>query len=129
MELIKQTGIVCCVWPGFVLPLGKNGNDLVNHFKHNYDINMEYMEQAKTLPLNGMKGGRDDQIFNIKEDSIANIDRIKSEIGVLYAKEIVQQKEHRRYKERIYLRYFKQIENELLKSGELAEEDTYQTIF
>lgn len=129
MNLIKREKVVCCVWPGFALPLGKNGNDVVRYFKQNYGINIEYLEQAKTVPINGVKGGRVDQIFNVKEDSIADFANIKSEIGVLYAKEIVQNKKHRQYKERIYLRYFKEFEDKLLKSGELSKKDAYQTLF
>lgn len=129
MNFTNQNKFVCCVWPGFSLPLGKNGNDLVHYFKQNYDIDIEYLEQTKTLAGGGTMGSRIDQIFNVKEDSLANFDNIKEEIGALYAKEIVQQKEHRNYKERIYLRYFKQMENELLKSGELTNEDVYQTLF
>lgn len=128
MNLINQNKFVCCVWPGVTLPLGKNGNDLIDYFKQNYDIDIEYLEQTKTLSGKGAKGSRIDQIFNVKGDSITAFANIKSEIGALYAKEVVQHKEHRKYKERIYLRYFKQIENELLKSGELSKEDVYQTL-
>ncbi|WP_373894304.1 hypothetical protein [Virgibacillus sp. CBA3643] len=129
MKLMKQENIVCCVWPGIALPLGKNGDDLVDYFEQNYGVHVEYLEQVKTFSVRGMKGGRVDQIFNVKEDSVADFANIKSGIGALYAKEIVQRKEHYKYIERVYLRYFKQLENEVVKEGDLSKEDVYQTLF
>ncbi|TRM10579.1 hypothetical protein FH966_01940 [Lentibacillus cibarius] len=128
MNVLKQENFVRCVLPGVPLPLGKTGDYLVHYFKENYNINIEYLDAAKTLSGYGARGGRIDQIFNVKEDSIDTFDRIKSEIGALYAKEVVRNKAHHFYMERVYLRYFKRIEDELLKAGEISDEDVYQTL-
>src|SRR5699024_9787676 len=119
---------VRCVWPGAVLPLGESGKYLVRYFKENYDVRIEYLEQAKTLPSHGENGGRIDQIFNVYLDSIENFKKIKDKIGAEYAKDIVRAGNHRLYNERIYLSYFKRFEDELLKAGEISEEDVYQGI-
>ncbi|GAA0441020.1 hypothetical protein GCM10008983_17650 [Lentibacillus halophilus] len=124
-----QDNYVYCVWPDFVLPLGKSGKDLVNYFKGNYDININYLEAAKTLPGTASKKGRIDQIFSVQKDSIDTFDQIKSGIGALYAKEIVRNKAHYIYNERVFLSYFKRLEDELIKAGELSKDDAYQTLF
>ena len=120
---------VRCVIPGLTLPLGKNGDYLVNHFKENYDINIEYLEQTKTKSGKGAKRSRIDQIFNVKNESIDKFEQIKEKIGALYVTEIVKRNEHHLYKERIYLFYFKSAETKLLKSGELPKENVYQSVF
>src|SRR5690625_6913584 len=90
VSLIKEN-YVRCVWPDFPLPLGKNGNDVVNYFKETYDINIEYLEQTKTSVDYGAKGGRIDQIFNVQEDSIDTFDQIKTSIGAEY---VTRSEEH-----------------------------------
>src|SRR5690625_6481520 len=126
-SLIKEK-YVRCVWPDFPLPLGKNGNDLVNYFKETYDINIEYLEQTKTSVDYGAKGGRIDQIFNVKEDSIDKFAQIKTSIGAEYVTDIVKNNEHHMYKERIFLMYFQRAENDLLRAGEITERNKYQLI-
>lgn len=126
-SLIKEN-YVRCVWPDAPLPLGKDGKYVVDFFKERYDINIEYLEETKTLPGNGAKGGRIDQIFNVLEDSIDKFAQIKTRIGALYVKEIVQNNEHHIYKERTYLIYFQRSEKELLKAGEISEKDVYQVL-
>jgi len=129
MYNLLQEDYVRCVWPGAVLPLGESGKYLVRYFKENYDINIEYLGQAKTLPNRGVKGGRIDQIFNVYLDSIDHFKKIKEKIGAEYAKDIVRAGKHRLYNERIYLSYFQRLENELLKKGEITDEDVYQGVF
>lgn len=123
-----EESYVRCVWPDFPLPLGKNGNDLVDFFKEKHDINIEYLEQTKTSTKYGEKGGRIDQIFNVQEDSIDKFAQIKTSLGAEYAKDIVRNNEHHMYIERIFLKYFQRSENDLLKTGELSKEDVYQLI-
>lgn len=126
-NLLKED-YVRCVWPGAILPLGESGQYLVDFFKENYDINIEYLDQAKTLLGYGSKSGRIDQIFNVYLDSIDKFENIKDEIGVVYAKDVVRTGDHRLYNERIYLSYFKRFEDELLKTGEITEDEVYQSI-
>lgn len=120
---------VRCVLPGLSLPLGKNGDYLVNHFKDKYDINIEYLEQTKTKSGSGSKGSRIDQIFNVKNESMDKFKQIKEKIGALYVTEIVKNNEHHLYKERIYLYYLKSAETKMVKSGEISKEDVYQSVF
>lgn len=127
LNLIKED-YVRCVWPGAVLPLGKNGKYLVNFFKEKYAINIDYLKEAKTLPGRRKEGTRIDQIFNVKDDSKDKFAEIKSRIGALYATEIVQKGEHHLYNERTYYSYFKRTEDDLLKAGDISKEDVYQTI-
>ena len=102
---------------------------MVNFFKEKYDINIEYLEEAKTLPGRGEKGSKIAQIFNVQEDSYDKFDAIKSDIGAFYVKEIVRKGEHRLFNERIYKLYFQRSEKELLKAGEISEEDVYKEKF
>lgn len=125
MYNLLQEKTVRCVWPGAVLPFGENGKFLVNYFKDKYDVDIEYLEETKTLPGNGPEGGRIDQIFNVYNDSIEEFEAVKDKIGAFYAKEIVQSVKHHLYMESIYLRYFKRAENELLKTGDISEDDVY----
>src|SRR5690625_5032996 len=111
-----QEDYVRCVLPDLALPLGKNGDYLVNHFKDKYDINIEYLEQTSTKSGKGPKSSRIDQIFNVKNDSLDKFKQIKDKIGALYVTEIVKNNEHHLYKERIYLTYFKSAEKKLVKS-------------
>src|SRR5690625_5584964 len=99
-----QEDYVRCVLPNLALPLGKNGDYLVNHFKDKYDINIDYLEQTSTKSGKGPKSSRIDQIFNVKNDSIDKFEQIKDNIGALYVTEIVKNNEHHLYKERIYLK-------------------------
>lgn len=124
-----QEDYVRCVLPDLALPLGKNGDYLVNHFKDKYDINIEYLEQTSTKSGKGPKSSRIDQIFNVKNDSLDKFKQIKDKIGALYVTEIVKNNEHHLYKERIYLTYFKSAETKLIKSGELSKENIYQSVF
>ncbi|RYG72944.1 hypothetical protein EU245_08355 [Lentibacillus lipolyticus] len=124
-NLLKED-YVRCVWPGATLPLGQTGKYVVDFFKENYDIHIQYLEETKTLPGYGPKGGRVDQLFNVYLDSIDKFEAIKQKIGAQYAKDIVRMGHHRLYKERIYLSYFQRIEKELLKAGEITEKDVYQ---
>ncbi|TFJ94345.1 hypothetical protein [Lentibacillus salicampi] len=126
-NLLKED-YVRCVWPGVSLPLGKTGKYLIDFFKENYDVNIQYLEETKTLSGYGQKGSRIDQIFNVYLDSIDNFDNIKQKIGAQYAKDIVRTGDHRLYKERIYLSYFKRLESELLKAGVITEKDVYKSI-
>src|SRR5699024_4814174 len=124
-----QEDYVRCVLPDLALPLGKNGDYLVNHFKDKYDINIEYLEQTSTKSGKGPKSSRIDQIFNVKNDSLDKFKQIKDKIDALYITEIVKNNEHNLYKERIYLTYFKSAEKKLVKSGELSKENIYQSVF
>src|SRR5699024_5925097 len=105
--IVYSEDYVRCVLPDLALPLGKNGDYLVNHFKDKYDINIEYLEQTSTKSGKGPKSSRIDQIFNVKNDSLDKFKQIKDKIGALYVTEIVKNNEHHLYKERIYLKYFK----------------------
>lgn len=127
INLLKEN-YVRCVWPGAVLPFGQNGKYLVDYFKENHDIDIEYLEEVKTLPGYGPKGGRIDQVFNVYSDSTDNFEKIKADIGADYVKEFVRKGQHRLFNERIFYSYFKRAEDELLKSGEICENDRYQTI-
>ncbi|HLR63310.1 MAG TPA: hypothetical protein VK097_12835 [Lentibacillus sp.] len=127
-NMIKED-YVHCVWPGTTLPLGKTGKYLIDFFKENHDIDIQYCEETKTLPGYGPEGGRIDQIFNVYLNSIDNFDNIKQKIGAQYARDIVRMGDHRLYKERIYVSYFKRLETELLKAGEITEIDVYQGVF
>lgn len=123
-NLLKET-TVRCVWPGAVLPFGENGKFLVNYFKDKYDVDIEYLEETKTLPGNGPEGGRIDQIFNVYNDSIDQFESVKDKIGAFYASEIVRKAKHHLYMESIYFRYFKRAEDELLKAGNISEDVVY----
>lgn len=116
-----------CIWPGLSLPLGKNGDFLEKYFSIKYDINIEHLEQTKTLPGNGPQGGRVDQIFNVKNDSRDKFKAIKEKEGIFYAEEIIRRNEQHIYNERVYLRYLKNYENKLIKSGEISKENIYQS--
>lgn len=117
---------VRCVLPGFALPLGKSGDYLVNYFKDKHGIEIEYLTQTKTLPANGPKGSRVDQIFNVDKQSLDKFAAIKTQIGALYATEIVENNDQHLYNERVYLKYFQTTERELLKLGKISKEDVYQ---
>src|SRR5699024_7830006 len=119
---------VRCVWPGAVLPLGESGKYLVRYFKENYDVRIEYLEQAKTLPSYGENGGRIDQIFNVYLDSIEKFKKIKDKIGEEYAKDIIHAVNHHLYIKIIKLSYFKRFEEELLKAREISDEEVYKGI-
>ncbi len=125
VSFIKED-YVRCVWPGLSLPLGKNGDFLEKYFKIKYDMNIEHLEQTKTLPGNGPQGGRVDQIFNVNKDSIEKLKAIKEKEGIHYAEEIILRNEQHIYNERIYLRYLKNAETKLIKSGEISKENRYQ---
>src|SRR5699024_7310674 len=84
-----------CVLPGTSLPLGKNGEYLERFFKDNYDINVEYLVEAKTVPGKGHMHNRIDQIFTVQEDSVEKFAKIKNEMNAEYAKDIVRQGNHR----------------------------------
>src|SRR5699024_10482713 len=124
-----QEDYVRCVLPDLALPLGKNGDYLVNHFKDKYDINIEYLEQTSTKSGKGPKSSRIDQIFNVKNESLEKFKQIKEKRGALYVTEIVKNNEQHLYKERIYLTYFKSAEKILVKAGELSIETMYQSVF
>ncbi|GAB4074696.1 hypothetical protein GCM10028778_21990 [Barrientosiimonas marina] len=128
MPTYIQEDYVRCVWPNVALPLGKKGDFLVKRFKEKYGINIEYLEETTTLPHRSAEGRRVDQIFNVQGDSIEKFEQIKSEIGAYYVKEIVRNKQHYIYIERVYLRYFKRSEDELIREGELSKEDAYNTL-
>ena len=117
---------VRCVLPGVPLPLGKNGDFLVDYFKEKHDIKIEYLTQTKTLAVEGSKGSRVDQIFNVPKYNLDKFAEIKEAIGALYATEVVKNNDQHLYNERIYLKYFQRAENELLKSGEISKEDVYE---
>ncbi len=125
VSFIKED-YVRCVWQGMSLPLGKNGDDLVRYFKEHHDINIEYLIQTKTIPGQGPKGSRVDQIFNVKNDSLEKLNKVKEKLGILTAKEVVRNNDQHLYNERVYLRYLKNSENALIKSGEIKKEDAYQ---
>src|SRR5690625_278170 len=124
-----QEDYVRCVLPDLALPLGKNGDYLVNHIKDKYDINIAYLEQTRTTPGKGPKSSQIDPIFNFKNDCLDKFKQIKDTICALYVTEIVKNNEHHLYKERIYLTYFKSAEKKLVKSGELSKENIYQSVF
>lgn len=129
MQLLfdKEKNNIRCVLPGTSLPLGKNGEYLEHFFKDNYDINVEYLVEAKTVPGKGHVYNRIDQIFTVLEDSVEKFAKIKNEMNAEYAKDIVRQGNHRLYNEHIYIRYFKRIEDKLKKSGEITESNLYQS--
>ena len=129
MQLLfdKEKNNIRCVLPGTSLPLGKNGEYLEQYFKDNYDINVEYLVEAKTVPGKGHMHNRIDQIFTVQEDSVERFAKIKNEINAEYAKDIVRLGNHRLYNEHIYIRYFKRIEDKLKKSGEITENNLYQS--
>lgn len=117
---------VRCVLPGFALPLGKSGDFLVKYFKDKHGIDIEYLTQTKTLPADGPKGSRVDQIFNVDKQSLDKFATIKTHIGALYATEIIENNDQHLYNERVYLKYFQTTERELLKLGKISKEDVYQ---
>src|SRR5690625_2226547 len=118
-----------CVLPGIALPFGENGNYLVRYFKDTHDIDVEYLEEVKTVPGSGKNNSRIDQLFTVKEDSLEIFDNVKNDIGAEYAIDIVRHGQHRLYNERTFLRYFKRFEDQLRKSGEISNENIYQSIF
>lgn len=126
MYNILKEDYVRCVWPNMPLPLGKNGDDLVAFFKDKYNINIQYLEQTKTIPDIDPSGGRINQIFNVYNDSIDKFEKVKQQIGAEYAEDIVRKKEHHYYNERIYLTFLKRFETKLLKEGVLTEADRYK---
>lgn len=126
MSSFIKVDSVRCVLPGVPLPLGKNGDYLVAYFKDKHDIKIEYLTQAKTLPIAGEKGSRIDQIFNVPNYHLDKFAKIKESIGALYATEIVKKNEQHLYTERIYLKHFQRPENDLLKSGEISKDHVYQ---
>src|SRR5699024_7267570 len=89
MQLLfdKEKNNIRCVLPGTSLPLGKNGEYLERFFKDNYDINVEYLVEAKTVPGKGHMHNRIDQIFTVQEDSVEKFAKIKNEMNAEYAKE------------------------------------------
>lgn len=125
-NLLKED-YVRCVWPDAVLPLGKNGNYLVAFFKEKYDINIEYLEETKTVTGRGPKSNKIHQIFNVYNDSLDRFKEIKEKIGAEFAEDVVRRKEHHLYNERIYLNYFKRFESKLMKEGVLTKEDQYKS--
>lgn len=127
MYNILKEDYIRCVWFDAPLPLGKNGDDLVHWFKEKHNINIEYLEQTKTVPGSKPKSGRIDQIFNVYDDSIDAFEKIKQTINAHYAEDIVRKKEHHFYNERIYLSYFQRFESKLLKEGVLSENDRYES--
>ncbi len=129
MYNILKEDYVRCVWPGESLPLGEDGHFLINFFKDNYDVDIEYLEQIKTLPGHGPKGGRIDQVFNVYLDSIDNLEKVKDKLGVVYAKDYVREGNHRLFNERIFQNFFKRFQDELLKDGELAEENVFKSLW
>lgn len=114
------------ILPGLSLPLGKNGDYLVTLFKDKYDIDIEYLTQTKTLPGKNARGSRVDQIINVQKYSLEKFEKIKTQIGALYATEIVKNNEQHMYNELVYLRYLQTTENALLKSGEISKDDVYE---
>lgn len=117
---------VRCVLPGFALPLGKSGDYLVKYFKEKHGVDIEYLTQTKTLPADGPKGSRVDQIFNVEKHSLDKFADIRAQIGALYATEIIENNDQHLYNERVYLKFFQTTENELLKLGKISKEDVYQ---
>lgn len=117
---------VRCILPGVTLPLGKSGDYLVTLFKDNYNIDIDYLTQTKTLPVEGQTGGRVDQIIDVQKDSLDKFAEIKQKINALYVTEIVESNQQHLYNERVYLRYIQRTERALLKEGKIAKEDTYQ---
>src|SRR5699024_392211 len=97
MRLLFDRSDVRVVLPGTLLPLGENGNYLVNYFKDKYNNDKEKLEEAKTLPGNQEKGGRIDQIFTVVEDREEDIDKIKYTLGTIYAKDVVRNGDLRLY--------------------------------
>ena len=127
MDSFIKENSVRCFWPGLSIPLGKKGDFLEKYFKVKYNITIEHLEQAKTLPGNGPKGGVIVQIFNVEKESIEKLEEIKSKEGILYDEEIVRNNEQHIYNERIYLKYLKNTENKLIQLGEVSKENIYQS--
>src|SRR5699024_9286680 len=115
-----------CILPGGTLPLGKRGDYIVKLFKDKYDIDIDYLTQTKTLPVEGAFGSRDDQIIDDQRDSLEQFAEIKRSINALYLTEIVESNQQNIYNERVYIRYIQRTEKALLKEGKIAKEDTYQ---
>src|SRR5699024_1853511 len=129
MQLLfdKEKNNIRCVLPGTSLPLGKNGGYLERFVKDNYDINVDYLVEAKTVPGKGHMHNIIDQIITVKEDIVNKFANIKNEMNAEYEKDNVQQDNHRMYNEHINKVYFKRIENKLKKSGEITEKNLYQS--
>src|SRR5699024_4127940 len=117
---------VRCILPGVTLPLGKSGDYIVKLFKDKYDIDIDYLNQTKTLHVEGAFGSRIDQIIDVQKDSLEKYAEIKSSINAFYVTEIVESNQQHVYNERVYLRYIQRTERALLKEGKIAKEDTYQ---
>src|SRR5699024_4299675 len=117
---------VRCILPGVTLPLGKSGDYIVKLFKDKYDIDIDYLTQTKTLPVEGAFGSRVDQIIDVQRDSLEKFAEIKRSINDLYVTEIVESNQQHIYNERVYLKYIQRKEKALLKEGKIAKEDTYQ---
>lgn len=127
MDSLIKEGAIRCFWPGLSLPLGKKGDFLEKFFNIKYDIAIKYLEQTKTLPGNGPKGGIIVQIFDVEKDSKEKLEEIKAKEGILYIEEIIRNNEQHIYKEDIYLKYLKSTENELIKLGKIPKENIYQS--
>lgn len=127
MRLLFDRNDVRAILPGTLLPLGENGDYIVRYFKDQFNIDVEYLEETRTLPGNGQKGNRIDQIITVLEESVDEFDKIKDKLGAVYAKDVVRNGDHRLYKERTYLHYFQRLEKQLLKDGEISEDIVYQS--
>ncbi|HLQ95823.1 MAG TPA: hypothetical protein VK108_05515 [Pseudogracilibacillus sp.] len=127
MRLLFDRNDVRAILPGTLLPLGENGDYIVRYFKDQFNIDVEYLEETRTLPGNGQKGNRIDQIITVLEESVDEFDKIKDKLGAVYAKDVVRNGDHRLYKERTYLHYFQRLEKQLLKDGEISEDFVYQS--
>src|SRR5699024_7456582 len=110
-----------------MLPLGKNGKYLEDYFKDNFQVDVKFLEETKTIPGYGKKSGRIDQIFDLHIDSMDNFEHAREKLNAQYAKDIIRKGEHKIYSESVYLRYFQRAERELLKAGEITEAERYLT--
>jgi len=125
-NLLKED-YIRCVLPNVMLPLGKNGKYVEDYFKDNFQIDVKFLEETRTIPGHGLKSGRMDQIFDLHVDSVGAFDKIKGKIKAEYAKDIVKKGDHKVYNESVYLRYFQRAERQLLASGEITEAEKYMT--
>src|SRR5690625_4300315 len=117
---------VRCILLVVILPLEKSDYYIVKLFKDKYDIDIDYLTQTKTLPVEGAFGSRVDQIIDVQKDSLEKFAEIKRSINAFYVTEIVESNQQHVYNERVYLRYIQRTERALLKEGKIAKEDTYQ---
>src|SRR5699024_824411 len=129
MQLLfdKEKYNIRCVLPGTSLPLGKNGEYLERFFKDNYDINVEYLVEAKTVRGKGHMHNRIDQIFTVQEDSVEKFAKINNEMNAEYAKYIVRKGNNRLYNKHIYIKYFKRIEDMLNMLDEIKIKNLYKS--